>query len=84
MRRSTPREFYADMAITLDMPHKSDKTKWGESFCGVMIDGYRFMVMPSGNTWMIYKLNGYKKAHGKQMHTLRAMIAIFMWIIVAL
>ncbi len=67
MRGGTPLEFYAEMDITLDTSFEPDKTKWNEGFCGFMIDGFRFMILPSGNTWMIYKLKGYERAHGKQV-----------------
>jgi hypothetical protein len=67
MRGCTPLEFYAEMDITLDVSHEPDKTKWNQSFCGFMIDGFRFMVLPSGNTWMIYKLKGHERAHGKHV-----------------
>ena len=40
MRGGTPLEFYAEMDITLDVSHEPDKTKWDQSFCGFMIDGF--------------------------------------------
>lgn len=67
MRGNTPLEFYAEMDITVDMSHESDKSKWGQAFCGLMIDGYRFMVQPFGTTWMIYKLKGHKRSRGKHI-----------------
>ena len=67
MRRDTPPEFCAEMDLTLDMSHEPDKAKWDQAFCGFMIEGYRFMVLPAGKTWMIFKLSGHKRAHGKQV-----------------
>ena len=67
MRRETPPDFYAEMDLTLDMSHEPDKTKWNQAFCGFMIEGFRFMVLPSGKTWMIFKLKGHERAHGKQV-----------------
>lgn len=67
MRGSTPLEFYAEMDITADMSHQPDHSKWSHAFCGFRIEGFSFLILPSGNTWMIYKLTGYEKAHGKQV-----------------
>jgi len=67
MRSGTPLEFYAEMDITVDMSHQPDKAKWGQAFCGFRIEGFSFLILPSGNTWMIYKLTGFEKAHGKQV-----------------
>lgn len=67
MRRSTPLEFYAEMDVTMDMSHQPDKSKWGSAFCGFMIEGFRFQVLACGNTWMIWQLPGWDKAHGKQV-----------------
>ena len=67
MRANTPLEFYAEMDITVDMSNEPDKSKWGQSFCGLMIDGFRFMIQPFGTTWMIYKLKGHKRSRGKNI-----------------
>lgn len=67
MRAPTPLEFYAEMDVTMDMSQQPDKSKWGSAFCGFMIEGFRFQVLPSGNTWMIWKLPGWEKANGKQV-----------------
>ncbi len=67
MRDPTPLEFYAEMDITVDMSHQPDESKWGEAFCGLMIEGFRFMVQPCGQTWMIYQLKGHDKARGEHV-----------------
>lgn len=67
MRRETPLEFCVEMEVSMDMSHQPDKSTWGSAFGGFMIEGYRFMVLPAGHTWMIWKLPGWEKAHGKHV-----------------
>jgi len=67
MRRNTPEEFYAEMDVTMDMSHQPDKSKWVSTFCGFRIEGFSFMILPSGKTWMIWKIPGWDRSHGKQV-----------------
>lgn len=67
MRRNTPLEFYVEMDVAMDMSHQPDRSKWVSAFCGFMIEGFRFQVLPAGNSWMIWQLPGWDKPHGKQV-----------------
>lgn len=67
MRRDTPEELYVEMDVTMDMSHQPDKSKWISTFCGLRIEGFSFMILPQGNTWMIWKLPSWDRPHGKQI-----------------
>ena len=67
MKRDTPLEFCAEMDVTMDMSHKPDKNTWGAANCGFRIEDYSFFVLTHGNSWVIYKLPGWKKSQGIQI-----------------
>jgi len=67
MRRETPLNFYVEMDVSMDMSHQEDPKTWGSASCGFLIDNFSFLVMPSGRTWMIYKLPEWKNSEGQMV-----------------
>lgn len=67
MKRDTPQEFCAEMDVAMDMSHKPDKATWNTANCGFKIENYAFYVLPNGNSWIIYRLPGWKRAEGIQV-----------------